>query len=171
VSVPGPSATVTALVTSGLPADAYVSLGFLPQCMAEGRQLLGSLAVERRTLVAFEASSHLLVALRDVVEILGDRRLALSPLWAESGEEVWRGTVNEAVVHFEADPPRGEWALAVGGATGETVRWPEGQVRSEMERLLADGLSRKEAARQVAEVAGWRPRKVYGLAEGSQFHV
>lgn len=171
VSVPGPSATVTALVTSGLPADAYVSLGFLPQCMAERRQLLGSLAVERRTLVAFEASSHLLVALRDVVEILGDRRLALSPLLAESGEEVWRGTVNEAVVHFETDPPRGEWALVVGGATGETVRWPEGQVRSELERLLADGLSRKEAARQVAEVAGWRPRKVYGLAEGSQFHV
>lgn len=164
VAVPGPAAAVTALVVSGLPADAYVSLGFLPQRAVERRQLLASLSAERRTLVAFETASRLLAALRDAAETLGDRPLTLSPVRVEPGERVWRGTVSEAVIHFEANPPRGEWALVIGGATGEAVRWPEDRVRSELARLLAGGLSRKAAARRVAHVSGWRPREVYRLA-------
>lgn len=164
VSVPGPSAAVTALVISGLPTDAYVSLGFLPRRVAERRQLLASLAVERRTLVAFETSGRLPAALRDAAKTLGDRPLALLPVRDEAGERVWRGTLNEAVAHFEANPLPGEWSLVIGGAVGEAARWPEERVRSELERLLAGGSSRKEAARQVAQVSGWRSREVYGLA-------
>ena len=171
VSVPGPPAAVTALVTSGLPVDAYLSLGFLPQGITQRRKLLGSQAVERRTLVAFETSSRLLVALRDVAETLGHRPLSLSPLRAESDEAAWRGTVDEAAAHFEANPPRGEWALVIGGARGKAARWPEGRVQSELERLLVKGLGRKEAARLVAEVSGWRPREVYRLAAQGRFHV
>jgi 16S rRNA (cytidine1402-2'-O)-methyltransferase len=106
----------------------------------------------------------LLVALRDVAETLGRRPLSLSPLWAESDEAAWRGTVDEAVAHFEANPPHGEWALVIGGARGKAARWPEDRVQSELERLLVKGLGRKEAARLVAEVSGWRPREVYRLA-------
>lgn len=165
VTVPGPSVMVTALVTSGLPADAYVSLGFLPENASERRRLLTAVATEKRTLVALLASSHLLDALRDVTEILGNRPLALSPVQVELDERVWRGTVDEATAHFETDPPRGEWVLVIGGATGEAARWPEDQVRAELARLLADGLGRRAAARQVARVSGWRSREVYRLAE------
>jgi 16S rRNA (cytidine1402-2'-O)-methyltransferase len=164
-SVPGPSAAVTALVVSGLPADAFVCLGFLPRRAAERRTLLASLAAEPRTMVAFEMSSRLAAALRDVAEALGDRPMALTQVEGRDNGGVWRGTVKEAVAHFAANPPRGQCALVIGGATGEERRWLEARVRSELARLLAEGLSRKAAARQVARVSGWRQREVYRLAE------
>jgi 16S rRNA (cytidine1402-2'-O)-methyltransferase len=167
-SVPGPSLAVTALVTSGLPADTYVSLGVLPSRNLERRQLLGSVAAGRRTLVAFEMSDRLSLALHDVVEILGDRCLILSPLEADA-DEIWRGTASEALAYFKANPPPGKWALVISGSLTQTAQWPEERVRSELERLLVKGMSRKEAARQVAGVSGWRPRDVYRLA--ARFHV
>lgn len=169
VAVPGPSAAATALVASGLPADAYVFLGVLPRRATERRQLLGSLAAEKRTLVACEKLGQLSVALCDIAETLGDRPLALSPVWVGPAEMVWRGTVSEAAAHLEMNPALDEWILVIGGATGEAIRWPETRVRSEFTRLLADGLSRKDTARQVAEVSGWRPREVYRLAQEDGF--
>lgn len=163
-SVPGPSAAVTALVLSGLPADAFVSLGYLPQSAAGRRALLISLAVERRTLVAFETSGRLPATLRDVAEILGDRTLALVRQQVEPERKVWRGTVREAMAYAGAGLLSGEWSLVVGGAANGEDRWPEAQVRAELARLLGEGLSRKAAARQVAEISGWRPREVYRLA-------
>jgi len=168
-SVPGPSAAVTALVVSGLPADAFVCLGFLPRRAAERQTLLASLAAEPRTMVAFEMSSHLVGALRDVAETLGDRPMALTQVEGRGNWGVWRSTVKEAVAHFAANPPRGQCALVIGGATEER-RWPEARVRSELARLLAEGLSRKAAARQVARVSGWRQREVYRLAEERMAH-
>jgi 16S rRNA (cytidine1402-2'-O)-methyltransferase len=163
VAVPGPSAVVTALVASGLPTDAYVSLGFVPEDASERRRLLISVATEQRTLVAFLASGHLPAMLRDAAEIMGDRPLALLPISVGAGEGGWRGTVSEAVVRCGTESRRGEWTLVIGGAAGEPSRWPEDRVRSELSRLLADGLSLKEAARQLAVVSGWRPREVYRL--------
>ena len=171
-SVPGPSAAVTALVLSGLPANAFVCLGFLPQHATQRRRLLASLAGERRTLLAFEASGCLLAALRDVAETLGDRALVLLRAPVTLDGCVWRGTVQEAVaccevnreVNREVNPPRGECTLVIGGATEGERRWPEARVRSELARLLAKGLGRKAAARQVAESSGWRQREVYRLA-------
>jgi 16S rRNA (cytidine1402-2'-O)-methyltransferase len=165
VSVPGPSAAVTALVLSGLPADAFVCLGFLPQRAAERRTLLASLAAEPRTMVAFEMSSRLAAALHDVAETLGDRPMALTQVEGRGKGGVWRGTVKEALAYFEANLPDGQCALVIGGAMEEERRWPEARVRSELARLLAEGLSRKAAARQVAQVSGWRQREVYRLAE------
>jgi 16S rRNA (cytidine1402-2'-O)-methyltransferase len=162
-SVPGPSAAVTALVLSGLPADAFVCLGVLPRRAAGRRALLASLAAEPRTMVAFEMSSHLPAALRDMAEALGDRPMALTQVEGRGKEGVWRGTVREALAHFEANLPDGQCALVIGGAT-EDRRWPEARVRSELARLVAAGLSRKAAARQVARVSGWRQREVYRLA-------
>lgn len=169
LSVPGMSVAVTALVLSGLPADAFVCLGFLPQCVAERQTLLTCLAAERRTLVAFEAASRLLAALCDVAETLGDRPLALVQAQVRFDRDVWRGRVKEALACFEVSPLRGEWALIIGRAAEEERRWSEARVRSELARLLAQGLSRKATARQVAEVSGWRQREVYRLATKAGF--
>jgi len=165
-SVPGPSAAVTALVLSGLPADAFVCLGRLPPVATERRALFDSLVAGRRTLVAFETAGRLPAALRDVAETLGDRPLALIQQPARPERPVWQGTTPEATVYLETNPPSGEeWALVIGGAADAEHRWPETQVRAELARLLAEGTSRKAAARQVAEASGWRPREVYRLAD------
>jgi len=162
-AVPGPAAAVTALVISGLPADAYVSLGYLPGEAAERRELLASLAEEQRTLVTFERAKSMPQTLRDVKETLGDRPLALSPVRGGPKAKVWRGTVQEAKDRFETEPPSGDWVLVIGGATEKTLRWSEEQVRAELDRLLGEGMKRKVAARQLARASGWRPRELYNL--------
>lgn len=163
VPVPGPSAPITALVISGLPTDSFVYLGFLPRRASERRQLLQSVVNEQRTLLAFEAPHRLLKTLEDVAAILGDRPLAIACELTKMYEEVWRGTAREAIAWFTAHPPRGEFTLVIGGAAA-SERWPEERVRAELERLLAEGVLRREAIRLVAEASGWPRREVYRLA-------
>ncbi|MBC7251405.1 MAG: 16S rRNA (cytidine(1402)-2'-O)-methyltransferase [Anaerolineae bacterium] len=163
VPVPGPSAPITALVVSGLPTDSFTFLGFLPRRAQERRQLLQSVVNEPRTLVAFEAPHRLLKALEDIVAILGDRPLAVVREVTKLHEEVWRGTAREAIAWFTEHPPRGEFTLVIGGAT-EPEPWDEARVRAEIERLLAEGVSHREAVKIVAEASGWPRREVYRLA-------
>lgn len=167
VPVPGPSALVTALVVSGLPTHACLYLGFLPRRAAERRRLLAEVAAERRTLVAFEAPHRLLETLADIQAMLGDRRMAVARELTKVHEEVWRGTVSEALAHYQAEPPRGEITLVIAGAT-ETekgqVRWEAEQVRAAVAALLREGVQRSEAIRRVARASGWSRREVYKLA-------
>jgi len=164
VPVPGPSALITALVVSGLPTDSFLYLGFLPRRQKERRQRLASVAGERHTLVAFEAPHRLLASLADLQAVLGDRRIALARELTKVYEEVWRGSISQALAHLEENPPRGEFTLVIEGAKGELATWDEGQVREALADLLAEGVGRKEAVKAVAELAGWPKREVYKVA-------
>ncbi len=164
VPVPGPSALITALVISGLPTDSFLYLGFLPRRQKERRQLLASVARERHTLVAFEAPHRLLASLADLKDILGDRRIALARELTKLHEEVWRGSISQALAHFEETLPRGEFTLVIEGAKEEQIRWDEEQVMEALAEMLAEGVGRKEAVKIVAELAGWPKREVYKVA-------
>ncbi len=164
VPVPGPSALITALVVSGLPTDSFLFLGFLPRRRKERRQLLASVARERRTLVAFEAPHRLLASLTDLKDVLGDRRIALARELTKVHEEVWRGSVGQALAHFEENPPRGEFTLVIEGAREERVTWDEGQVMEALAELTAEDVERKEAIKAVSDLAGWPKREVYKVA-------
>jgi len=174
VPVPGPSALVTALVVSGLPTDTCLYLGFLPRRATQRRRLLASVAAERHTLVAFEAPHRLLEALADIQAALGDRQVAVARELTKLHEEVWRGPVSAALAHYQAEPPRGEITLVIGGATGapeaETVRarWSEEQVRAAVAALLGEGVQRNQAIQRVARVSGWPRRAVYKLMTGDK---
>jgi len=164
VPVPGPSALITALVVSGLPTDSFLYLGFLPRRRKERRELLASVAGERHTLVAFEAPHRLLASLADLKDMLGDRRIALARELTKLHEEVWRGSISQALTHFEEHPPRGEFTLVIEGAKEERVRWDERQVMEALAELLAEGVGKKEAIKAVADLAGWPRREVYKVA-------
>lgn len=165
VPVPGPSALVTALAISGLPTDSFVYLGFLPRRQGERRRLLGSLAGERRTLVAFEAPHRLRKSLADLADVLGDRQIAVARELTKIHEEVWRGSLSQALEHFERTPPRGEFTLVIAGAGEEAqAAWDEEQVRAALAELLNEGLDKKEAIKQVAKAAHWPRRQVYKVA-------
>ena len=155
-AVPGPTALITALVLSGLPTDRFLYLGFLPR-----RALLKEIAGVRWTLVAFETPHRLLESLADIEAVLGDRPIAVCRELTKMFEEVWRGTVSGARAHFAAQEPRGEFTLAIGGASGEE-RWDEEQVRAALEERLKAGMSPARAAREVAALSGWPRREVYG---------
>jgi 16S rRNA (cytidine1402-2'-O)-methyltransferase len=114
--VPGPSAVLTALVLSRLPAHAFHYVGFLPRKGGERLRLLQRLSEEDDTVICFEAPHRLLKALEDVVAAFGaDRPIAVARELTKRFEEVVRGTADEVVAHFTVHKPRGEFTLVLGG--------------------------------------------------------
>jgi len=113
--LPGPTAFVPALVTSGLPADGFVFEGFLP--VKKGRQTkLKSLIEEKRTLIFYESPHRLLKTLLELASYLGDERpISVSREISKIYEETIRGTIREAIQHFENNPIKGEFVICVAG--------------------------------------------------------
>jgi 16S rRNA (cytidine1402-2'-O)-methyltransferase len=119
VPIPGPSATLTALVVSGLPMHAFTYLGFMPRKSGERRRLLASLADATLTQVLYESPHRLLATLGDIVSVLGpDRPLAIGRELTKKFEEIVRGSAAEALARFEKRAPRGEFTLVIGPARG-----------------------------------------------------
>ncbi len=164
VPIPGPSAPVTALVVSGLPADRFLFLGFLPRKPGERRRLLAEVALLPWTLVAFEAPHRLRESLQDILEILGDRPMAAARELTKVHEEVRRGSVREILEHFLRVEPRGEFTLVIAGAPEGMVRWEEDEVRSRLQELLAAGIPPAQAARELAQISGWPRQAIYRMA-------
>ena len=158
VSVPGPSAVAAALAVSGLPADRFLFLGFLPRAQGERRALLRSVAAMPFTLVIFEAPHRLQRSLADILETLGDRPVTVLREATKLHEEVFRGRVSEALEHFER--PRGEFTLVVGWEPSEETPSPE-DAEEVLRSLLARGASGREARALVAEETGMSRREVY----------
>ena len=158
VPIPGPSALTTALAVSGLPTDEFLYLGFLPRRKGQRRQLLQQVATEARTIVAFEAPHRLTAALQDVLDVFGERRIAVCRELTKVHEEVFRGTVSEALEHFRE--PIGEFTLVIEGSPGgEGGLTPAAE--EELRRLHEEGFSAKDAVSQVARATGVSRRELY----------
>lgn len=162
VPVPGPSAILAALVASGLPADRFLFAGFPPRKASERRRFLEELVEERATLILFESPERVTQTLRDLHEVLGDRRVAVCRELTKLHEEVFRGTIHQALAHLEAHPPRGEITLVVEGARSAPAD-PE-RAEEELQRLLEGGASVREAAEAVARTCGLSRRDAYRRA-------
>lgn len=162
--VPGPSAAVSALVVSGLPAGRFVFEGFLPR-KGSGRALrLAELAAERRTVVLYEAPHRVERTLADLAAAFGaDRAVAVARELTKMYEEVWRGTLAEAVAWADEKPPRGEVVLVVGGASAPEEA-SDDDVRQALRVCLDGGMSKRDASASVAGDLGLAKRRVYDLA-------
>jgi 16S rRNA (cytidine1402-2'-O)-methyltransferase len=184
VPVPGPSAPVAALVASGLPADQWICLGFLPPRGAARRALLQSLADAPRTLVCFEAPHRILDALTDLLALLGDRRITIARDLTKPHEEFRRERISQAIAHYQAHRPRGEFTLVIEGR-----HWPtavrkaqaaaplaadtamslaeelpsEAAVAARLRALRDLGKSGSAASRQVARELGLNKSLVYQI--------
>lgn len=119
ITLPGATAFVPALVSSGLPCDKFCFEGFLPQ--KKGRQtLLQSLSGEQRTMVFYESPRRLVKTLEQFVEVFGpDRPCSVAREISKVHEEHVRGTLAEVLGHFNAVEPKGEIVIVVGGAVIE----------------------------------------------------
>lgn len=161
VPVPGPAAVIAALMVSGLPMSEFNFVGFLARRGTERRRLLSSLANERRTLVAFESPHRLRRSLEDVASTLGYRRIAVCREMTKVFEEVFRGSIGEALAHFTE--PRGEFTLVIEGATEHTPEVPDDIVRKRLMLLKKRQVRSREAVRQVALELGLPQRQVYRI--------
>lgn len=165
-TLPGPSAALAALVLSGLPVARFAFEGFLPRKAGERRRRLESLATEERTMVFFEAPHRLDASLADMAGAFGaHRRAAVCRELTKTHEEVKRGPLGE-LADWATGEVRGEITVVVDGASAQEVRDAGGFATEEdvvraVEEAMAGGLSRKDAASQVASAAGMSKREVY----------
>jgi 16S rRNA (cytidine1402-2'-O)-methyltransferase len=158
VPVPGPSVVISALVVSGLPTDRFVYLGFLPRRAGSRRRLLESVADEVGTIVILEAPHRLPATLEDILNVLGDRRIAVCRELTKIHEEIFRGVVSEARAHF--DQPRGEFTLVIAGRE-EVERRLTDEVEQELGRLRRSGVTAREAVASLARETGLSRRELY----------
>lgn len=158
--IPGPSAILAALVVSGLSSDAFVFEGFLPRRRTERKRRLEGLSGEPRTLVFFEAPHRLDQSVTDLLDVLGDRRVALCRELTKVHEEVRRGTLSELVESLRRRPVKGEIVLAVEGAQPDTVGDLSGAVEEVLDRTRS-GDSVRDATRDVATERGLPRRALY----------
>lgn len=119
-TLPGATAFVPALVSSGLPCDRFCFEGFLPQ--KKGRQTrLESLREERRTMVFYESPYRVLKTLQQFAEVFGqDRPVSCCREISKIHEESVRGTLAEVIAHFKEHEPKGEFVIVLGGAEKES---------------------------------------------------
>ncbi|GDX72773.1 ribosomal RNA small subunit methyltransferase I [Cyanobium sp.] len=164
ICVPGPCAVTTALVSSGLPAGRFCFEGFLPPKPNQRRSRIRALAAEERTLVLFEAPHRLVALLEDLLAELGDRPVAVTRELTKRHEQQVGPCLSAALAHFQAQPPQGEFTVVLGGAPAPPVaERSDAELRQQLDALLEQGLSRNEAARQLAQQTGLAKRELYAL--------
>ena len=163
--VPGPSAVTTALAVSGLPADAFRFLGFLPRRKRERQERLREAADCPETLALFETPHRLRGALEDIADIFGERPIAVCRELTKLHEEVYRGTASGALRYF--DTPRGEFVLVLAGAAADSptasTEVDEQQIRSYLLERRADGTRARNAVGQAADRFGIPKNHAYRL--------
>lgn len=162
-AVPGPTAFVMALVVSGFDTTRFVFEGFLPRSGRERAHRLAAIAAESRTTVIYEAPHRVERTAADLAAACGGTRLvAVARELTKIYESVWRGSLDAAVTHLHAVPPRGEYVVVVQGAP------PRGEVTDEEIRtalnLALVGHSRKDAVATVVGQLEVPKRRVYDLA-------
>ncbi|HTU79697.1 MAG TPA: 16S rRNA (cytidine(1402)-2'-O)-methyltransferase [Solirubrobacteraceae bacterium] len=157
--LPGPSAVVTALVASGLPAERWRFVGFLPRSRAELRELLAGAS---ETLVAFESPRRLAATLELLAAHDPRRALAVCRELSKRHEEVRRAGAAELAEHYRANPARGELVLVIGAAT--PAQASEARVRealAALAELIDAGARPRAAAGVVARLTGVRANELY----------
>lgn len=162
VALPGASALITGLVLSGLSTDKFVFEGFLSSKKKARREELKSLKEERRTIILYEAPHRVLDLLKDMKDILGNRRLAIARELTKIHEEVFRGNILEAIQKFEEEKPRGEFVLIIEGTQiQEEDPYKDISIKEHIKLYMEEGLSKRDAVKKVADIRGISKNLVY----------
>jgi|TARA_B100001971_G_scaffold172651_1_gene165332 16S rRNA (cytidine1402-2'-O)-methyltransferase len=159
VPIPGPSAIITALAISGLPTNRFTYIGFLPRKLGERRRHLEAVAGELGTIIALEAPHRLREALDDILLILGDRQIAVCHELTKIHEEVFRGTLSQALEHFTR--PRGEFTLIIEGKKAKEKPELTQDIEQKLRHMHLSGVKAKEAIVKVGMETGLSKRELY----------
>jgi 16S rRNA (cytidine1402-2'-O)-methyltransferase len=152
VPIPGASAVLAALVSSGLPTDRFVFLGF-PERKGKGRRaLLDRVASSEETVVLFESPRRLVALLEALAEACGpERRVSVARELTKIHEEIRRGTLVEVAAYYRERPPKGEVTLVVAAGEQEALAvGREAEAVSLAEELIGEGMKPSAAARELA---------------------
>ncbi len=159
IPIPGPSVIVTALAVSGRSTEKFIYLGFLPRKASSRRHLLESVANEQVTIVVLESPHRLLAALNDILLTLGDRKIAVCRELTKIHEEIFRGTISQAIAHFTG--PRGEFTLVIEGKGVDNKPQLTQDIEKQLHHLRLAGVTAKEAVAKLAGETGLSKRELY----------
>ena len=161
-AIPGPCAAITALSVSALPTGRFAFEGFLPMQKKERKARLERLQGEERTMILYEAPHKLRDTLADLLRAFGpDRRVSLCRELTKLHEEVLRLTLGEAAAYYAENEPRGEYVLVLEGAAPKTDAVTPEQALALCRSLIADGMRKKDAAKEAARQTGLSAKELY----------
>lgn len=171
-SLPGAAACITALTLSGLSTKRFSFEAFLPTDKKERAWVLEELEREFRTIILYEAPHRLVKTLKLLLDHLGNRRVTVCRELTKRYETAFATTLEDAVVYYENNVPKGECVLVIEGRSREDAvrqereRWEEMSIEEHMKVYMAQGLSKKDAMKRVAKDRGVQKREIYNYLEG-----
>lgn len=166
--IPGCVAGINALIISGLPTRRFAFEGFLSVNKRHRKEHLESVKNDTHTLIFYEAPHKLTYTLADMLEVFGDRKIALCRELTKLHEEVIRTTLKEAQTLYSEKSPKGEYVIVIeGAAAAESTDcwWEKLTAKEHVEKYIADGLDQKEAIKAAAKDRNVPKREVY-----NQYH-
>ena len=168
-SLPGACACITGLTLSGLATRRFAFEAFLPQDKKEKQLILESLKNETRTIIIYEAPHRLLRTLKELNEALGNRKITVIRELTKRYETVFPTRIEEAIVYYEENEPKGECVLVVEGKSFAEIKqekeksFEDMDLNEHMEMYLSQGMTKKEAMKAVANDRGLSKRDIYQM--------
>jgi 16S rRNA (cytidine1402-2'-O)-methyltransferase len=162
ISIPGPSASLTALISSGLPTDTFLFAGFLPPKSGARRGRLEQLKTVPATLIFFESSSRLGKSLTDMADLLGAREAAVAKELTKLHESVTRGRLDRLAADFSGETLKGEFVVLVAPPAADQAEPSDEMIAEQLAKALKLD-SFRDAVRSVAEVLNVSRARVYEL--------
>lgn len=168
-SLPGAAACITALTLSGLSTRRFAFEAFLPTDKKEKQEVLGELVNETRTIIMYEAPHRLLKTLKELQDVLGDRKVTVCRELTKKHETAFQTTFSGAIAHYEVQEPKGECVLVIEGKSRQELKeeiiakWEEMSVEEHMAYYMDQEIDKKEAMKKVAKDRGISKREVYRM--------
>lgn len=161
--IPGASASISALVLSGLDTTNFYFKGFLSTNKKTRREELAKLRFLECTLIFYEGPHKLLGTLGDLQEHLGDRRISIARELTKLHQEVFHGHISRGIEHFRQKEPRGEFVLVLEGHIPEVEEqnWSNISLEEHFEFYIDKGIDRKEVIKLIAKDRQIPKREVY----------
>lgn len=161
IVLPGSTASITALLLSGFPTGKFVFEGFLPSNKKDRKKELERLKNEERTIILYEAPHRLMDLLKDMCEVLGNRRISISRELTKIHEETFRGTIEEGIEKYRENR-KGEFVIVVeGGKAEKEVPLLDIPIKEHIKLYMENGFSKKEAIKKVSKDRDIPKKQVY----------
>jgi len=161
-SIPGPSAALAALTTSGLPTDTFLFAGFLPPKSGPRHTRLAALKEVPATLILFETSPRLAKSLTDMAAVLGPREAVIARELTKLHETVMRGRLDALAEAMTAEAPKGEVVVIIAPPTAEETEISDARIVADLEAALKTQ-SFRDAVRSITEALNVKRARVYEL--------
>lgn len=168
-SLPGASASITALTLSGMPTRRFSFEAFLPSDKKERQKVMEQLKTDTRTVIIYEAPHRLLKTLKELYQGLGNRSATIIKELTKKHETVIQATLQEAVSLYETQEPKGEYVIVLEGRSERELelekqdQWETITISEHMEVYIRKDMDKKEAMRSVAKDRGISRRDVYQM--------